>query len=405
MKFALFLLGSWTEEETSAQSRIFSEMLEQTEYAEELGFDSVWIAEHHSSRYGICPSLMPLLSHIAARTSKIRIGAGVSVLPFHNPIFLAEESAMLDVLSHGRLDFGVGRGSADYEYGNFNIDFDTRDVRTQEALDIILGLWTQDNFSFDGEFYQVKDLTIAPKPVQQPHPPVYLAVSRTPASVDVAVERDLPILTSFSMPEADNLSLFSLYADRCAAAGKALSVAEMPYFRFVYLDEDEAAAAGISPAVIDVGARPGRLPAHPEPRRRDKRGPGPVAARPHRRTGQLRVGTGYHLLLRRPGPVCGADNQAAGRLRHRLLRRQHVLRQHGAFQSNALNGAVRQGSNAQVPLAAASGPFSGLECPTEGTSPIGRPRPQPGHSSNRRRNHGRRHCVATGPAKGARKTP
>ena len=242
MKFALFLLGSWTEEETGHQSRIFSEMLEQTEYAEELGFDSVWIAEHHSSRYGICPSLMPLLSHIAARTSKIRIGAGVSVLPFHNPIFLAEESAMLDVLSHGRLDFGVGRGSADYEYGNFNIDFDTRDVRTQEALDIILGLWTQDDFSFDGEFYQVKDLTIAPKPVQQPHPPVYLAVSRTPASVDVAVERDLPILTSFSMPEADNLSLFSLYADRCAAAGKALSVAEMPYFRFVYLDEDEAAA-------------------------------------------------------------------------------------------------------------------------------------------------------------------
>ena len=242
MKFALFLLGSWTEPEASAQSRIFGEMLEQVEYAEELGFDSIWIAEHHSSRYGICPSLMPLLCNIAARTKTIRIGAGVSVLPFHNPIFLAEESAMLDVLSNGRLDFGVGRGSADYEYGNFNIDFDTRDVRTQEALDIILGLWTQSDFSFHGEFYQVKDLTIAPWPVQKPHPPVYLAVSRTPASVDVAVSRDLPILTSFSTPEADNLGLFSLYSERCAAAGKDLPVAEMPYFRFVYLDEDERAA-------------------------------------------------------------------------------------------------------------------------------------------------------------------
>ena len=242
MKFALFLLGSWTEQETSAQSRIFGEMLEQVEYAEEVGFDSIWIAEHHSSRYGICPSLMPLLSHIAARTKKIRIGAGVSVLPFHNPIFLAEESAMLDVLSNGRLDFGVGRGSADYEYGNFNIDFDTRDARTQEALDIILGLWTQSDFSFQGEFYQVKGLTIAPWPVQKPHPPVYLAVSRTPASVDVAVSRDLPILTSFSTPEADNLGLFSLYAERCTAAGKNLPVEEMPYFRFVYLDEDEQTA-------------------------------------------------------------------------------------------------------------------------------------------------------------------
>ena len=247
MKFALFLLGSWTEPEVSAQSRIFGEMLEQVEYAEELGFDSIWIAEHHSSRYGICPSLMPLLTHIAGRTKKIRIGAGVSVLPFYNPIFLAEESAMLDVLSNGRLDFGVGRGSADYEYGNFNIDMDTRDVRTQEALDIILGLWTQSDFSYQGEFYQVKDLTIAPSPVQKPHPPVYMAVSRTPASVDVAVERNLPILTSFSTPEADNLGLFSLYAERCAAAGKDLSVAEMPYFRFVYLDEDERAAREYPP--------------------------------------------------------------------------------------------------------------------------------------------------------------
>ena len=217
-------------------------MLEQAEYAEELGFDSIWIAEHHSSRYGICPSLMPLLSNIAARTKKIRIGAGVSVLPLREPISLAEESAMLDVLSNGRLDFGVGRGSADYEYGNFNIGFDTRDVRTQEALDVILGLWTQDDFTYQGEFYQVKDLTIAPKPMQQPHPPVFMAVSRTPASVDVAVERDLPILTSFSTPEADNLGLFSLYAERCAAAGKELPIEEMPYFRFVYLEEDEEAA-------------------------------------------------------------------------------------------------------------------------------------------------------------------
>ena len=242
MKFALFLLGSWTEDETSHQSRIFGELLEQVEYAEQLGFDSIWIAEHHSSRYGICPSLMPLLSNIAARTKKIRIGAGVSVLPFHNPIFLAEEAAMLDVLSNGRLDFGVGRGSADYEYGNFNIDFETRDARTSEALDIILGLWTESNFTYQGQYYQVKDLTIAPKPVQQPHPPVYMAVSRTPASVDVAVSRDLPILTSFFTPETDNLGLFSLYSERCVAAGKDLPVAEMPYFRFVYLDEDEQAA-------------------------------------------------------------------------------------------------------------------------------------------------------------------
>ena len=110
MKFALFILASWTEKDTSAQGRIYAEALEQIEYAEELGFDSVWIAEHHSSRYGICPSLMPMVTYVAARTKRIRIGTGVSVLPFHNPILLAEESAMMDVLSDGRLEFGVGPG-------------------------------------------------------------------------------------------------------------------------------------------------------------------------------------------------------------------------------------------------------------------------------------------------------
>ena len=238
MKFGLFVLPSWPEGEANHQSRILGETLEQIEFAEELGFDSVWLAEHHFSRYGICPSIIPLATHVAARTRKIRIGTGVSVLTFHSPIFLAEETALMDVLSNGRLDFGVGRGSANYEYGNFDIDFESRDQRFQEVLDIILGLWTTTGFTYHGEFYKVNDLTLAPLPLQKPHPPVFLAVSRTAASVDVAVSRDLPILTSFSTPEADNLGLFSLYEERCAAAGKPANLDRMPYFRFVYLAED-----------------------------------------------------------------------------------------------------------------------------------------------------------------------
>ena len=137
MKFALFFPASWTDKDTVHQSRVYGEVLEQVQYGEELGFDSLWIAEHHSSRYGIFPSLMPILAHIAAKTKTIRLGAGVSVLPFHNPIRLAEEAAMVDLLSNGRLNLGVGRGSADYEYGNFKIDFDSRDDRFREVLDII----------------------------------------------------------------------------------------------------------------------------------------------------------------------------------------------------------------------------------------------------------------------------
>ena len=110
MKFSLFILPSWPEAEPAHQSRIFHEAVEQIQYAEELGFDAVWLAEHHFTRFGIVPSAIPFATYVAARTKKIRIGTGVSVLTFHHPVFMAEETAMLDVLSQGRLDFGVGRG-------------------------------------------------------------------------------------------------------------------------------------------------------------------------------------------------------------------------------------------------------------------------------------------------------
>src|SRR2546421_9786 len=94
MKFGLFILPSWPETEASHQGRIFHEAVEQIQYAEELGFDAVWLAEHHFTRFGIVPSALPFATYVAARTSKIRLGTGVSVLTFHHPVFMAEETAM-----------------------------------------------------------------------------------------------------------------------------------------------------------------------------------------------------------------------------------------------------------------------------------------------------------------------
>ena len=258
MKFAIFLPGSWTDKDTVHQSRIYGEILEQAQYAEQLGFESLWIAEHHSSRYGIFPSLMPILAHIAAQTKTIRLGAGVSVLPFHHPVRLAEEAAMVDLLSKGRLNLGVGRGSADYEYGNFKIEFESRDDRFREVLDIILGLWTTEDFTYHGRYYQVDGITIAPRPLQKPHPPVHVAVSRTAASIDIAVARDMPILTTYFTPVDDTLALMRLYSERCAASGKVSQMTEMPFFRFMYLSEDEKEANEFPEKAItwvrDIGA-------------------------------------------------------------------------------------------------------------------------------------------------------
>ena len=242
MKFGLFMLPSWPEPEPEHQSRILGEMMEQIEFAEELGFDCVWLAEHHFTRYGIVPSAVAMGLHVAARTKRIRIGTGVSVLTFHNPVFIAEETALLDALSGGRLDFGVGRGQVVYEYGNLNVDYNTRSERFSEILDVILGLWKHPGFTYHGEFCHVDDMTIAPVPVQQPHPPVFLAVSRTPESVAVAVDRGLPVLTSANISDAEALEIRNVYSAVCAEKGSQPLWDDMPYFRKVYVGEDEKSA-------------------------------------------------------------------------------------------------------------------------------------------------------------------
>src|SRR5712691_6422159 len=228
MKFGLFILPSWPEAEASHQGRIFHEAVEQIQYAEELGFDAVWLAAHHFTRFGI----------------------GVSVLTFHHPVFMAEETAMLDVLSNGRLDFGVGRGQVVYEYNNFKVEYDSRTQRFQEIVDIILGLWSTPGFTYHGKYYTVDDMTIAPVPVQRPHPPMYLAVSRTPGSVEVAVSRNLPVLTSANTPDEDVLGIRSLYVERCAAVGKRPLFEDMPFFRLTHVAEEEQQAREIPRASL-----------------------------------------------------------------------------------------------------------------------------------------------------------
>jgi len=250
MKFGIFILPSWPEAETSQQGLIYQEAVEQIQYAEELGFDAVWLAEHHFTRFGIISSAIPFATYVAAHTKTIRIGTGVSVLTFHNPIFMAEETAMLDVLSNGRLDFGVGRGQVVYEYNNFKVEYDSRTQRFQEIVDIILGLWSTPGFTYHGKYYSVDDMTIAPVPVQRPHPPMYLAVSRTPGSVEVAVSRNLPVLTSANTPDEDVLGIRSLYFERCAAVGKRPLVEDMPFFRLTHVAEDEKQAREIPRASL-----------------------------------------------------------------------------------------------------------------------------------------------------------
>lgn len=191
MKFSSFHLFNRPENMTTKQ--VYDYHIELVEYLEEMGFHGVWLAEHHFRDYGVCPDTLGMLMHLAARTTTLRLGTGVSILPLHNPISIAESAAQLDLLSNGRLDFGVGRGYQGSEFQRFGIDITEARQRYNEALDMIIGLWTEDSFTYTGEYYQCQDLSLIPRPLQRPHPPIHVA-SISPDTIDLCARRGLPLL-------------------------------------------------------------------------------------------------------------------------------------------------------------------------------------------------------------------
>jgi probable F420-dependent oxidoreductase len=152
----------------------YREQLDQIVLAEELGYDTIWLTEHHFDDDGWSPSLLPLAAGVATRTSRIRIGTFILILPFQNPLRVAEDAATVDILSNGRLDLGVGKGYRTKEFRGFGIDRDQRDARLEEGLEILRRAWTGEQFSFAGQFHQLNEVRIMPRPVQKPHPPVWI---------------------------------------------------------------------------------------------------------------------------------------------------------------------------------------------------------------------------------------
>ena len=145
--------------------------------AEQLEVDSVWLAEYHFNLGRVLSSPILIATAIAARTERIRMGLAVQCLPLGHPVRLAEEAATLDQLSHGRLEYGVGRGTFPNVHEGFNTPFAESRGRFEESLEIIKKAWTEESFSFEGEFFQFRDLCVEPKPFQQPHPPIRVGIT------------------------------------------------------------------------------------------------------------------------------------------------------------------------------------------------------------------------------------
>ncbi|MEI7924882.1 MAG: LLM class flavin-dependent oxidoreductase [Chloroflexota bacterium] len=242
-KFGVFSLLSVPD--TADEADLVRGELDLNCYAEEAGFDSVWLAEHSGSRYGLIASPQVMAAAIAARTSRIRIGTGVSVLPLHHPLRLANDFAMIDVLSNGRLDYGVGRGYSEAEYASFGVPLAENRDRFDEALEVILKAWTNETFSHESKYYSIPSVQAIPAVVQKPYPPLYVAAG-SPASVEWAAQHLVRMLSSSG--SAENIRhKWAAYREHALAAGHTAeaveaALAESWVVKHIHVAEDDETA-------------------------------------------------------------------------------------------------------------------------------------------------------------------
>lgn len=195
MKFGLFFLPTYFPEWDRDLGSYVRFIVDYAASAEELGFDSVWANEHHFSPYGgLLPSVPVFLAAVAQRTKRVRLGTSVVVLAFHNPIEMAEQLAMVDLMSNGRLEFGFGRGYIPDDYKAWAVPMEEGQERTIEALEVILKAWTGKPFSHDGAHYRYHDVEVWPRPEQSPYPPIWQACSATPSSFEAAARQGFGVM-------------------------------------------------------------------------------------------------------------------------------------------------------------------------------------------------------------------
>ncbi len=156
---------------------LYQEMIEDAQLAEEFGFHSLWLTEHHFWYDGYCPSLVVAMGALAAATSRIKIATGMVLLPMHDPIRVAEQAAVADILSGGRTILGFANGYRDVEFDGLGLQRKDRGARLTEAFNVLKLAWTQDRFSFAGKHFHYSDVSVTPKPVQKPFPPIFVGTS------------------------------------------------------------------------------------------------------------------------------------------------------------------------------------------------------------------------------------
>ncbi len=234
--------------------RFYREALEEVVLGEELGFDSIWMEEHHGLKDHYWPSPLMVLAGFATRTERVRLGTNILVLPFYQPAKIAEDAAMLDVMSDGRFTLGVAIGYRPDEFAMFQTPLERRGARFVEQITIMRRLWTEDSVDFEGEFFKLEGARIEPKPTRTDGVPIYIG-----AWGPLGMKRSAQLAEAWIPGPTANLdkllSARDTYHDELRAVGKDPNAVPKPLTREVVIAETEARARELAERHLMVNYR------------------------------------------------------------------------------------------------------------------------------------------------------
>jgi alkanesulfonate monooxygenase SsuD/methylene tetrahydromethanopterin reductase-like flavin-dependent oxidoreductase (luciferase family) len=265
MRFGLFCSAQANSNDLPPETgQGFRDYLDFNVEAEALGFHSSFLVEHHFTGWNQVSATLMLLTCLAMRTTTLRLGSAVIVLPWHNPVLLAEEVATLDLVSGGRLDFGIGKGYRHSEFTGFQIPPEEADARFGEAVEVITRAWaSRTRFSHRGRFWRFEDIVVEPPPAQQPHPPFWVAAGSA-ASIRKAAGRGFNLILDQYASAEQIGERIALYRAERAAHGLPFDPMQVAVARQLYVAKDRADAqaalarqAKYTRRTVDVSRAPG----------------------------------------------------------------------------------------------------------------------------------------------------
>ena len=244
MKVGVLQFFGWRDRSIPLED-VYSRALARIAVMDQTGYDAVWLAEHHFSGYSVCPSVHVMAAHIAGQTENLRIGMAVTLAAFYHPLRIAEEIALLDVLTGGRVNWGAGRGFDPREFEVFGVPPAESAARFREAVEIVLAAWTNERLHYEGRFHRYQDVEVLPKPRQRPHPPTWVAAT-SPSALEWAAESGLSILMDPHSSHPEIARKLLRYREGLEKAGHSVEGRETPMGRLLAVAETDAEAEAIA---------------------------------------------------------------------------------------------------------------------------------------------------------------